>query len=71
MSDVKYVRVLNFPGLSLCQSSEFSGFTYFRKCDRVLNDASRCNYGWALNIPGFQICQIFAYVSATQSSEYD
>ena len=40
VADLKYVRVSNIPGLSMCQGFEFSGyrgFTYFRKYDRVLH----------------------------------
>ena len=36
----KYVRVLNIPGLSICQGSELpglTGFTYFGKDGRILN----------------------------------
>ena len=32
--------------------------------------ASGCNYGRVLNIPGFRICQVSAYVSLTKSFEY-
>ena len=31
---------------------------------------SRSNYGRIQNIPGFQICQVSAYVSITQCPEY-
>ena len=33
--------------------------------------ASKCNYRRILNIPGIQLCQVFAYVNVAQGSEYD
>ena len=32
--------------------------------------ASGCNYVRVLNIPGFRLCQISAYASVAQGSEY-
>ena len=32
--------------------------------------ASRCDYGGVLNIPGFRVCQVYAYVSVAQGTEY-
>ena len=32
--------------------------------------ASGCNYGRVLNIPGFRVCQVSAYASVAQGSEY-
>ena len=58
----KYVRVLNIPGLSICQASEYSRiinmaglwisridtwFTYFRKYDSLLN------MRWEATMEGF------------------
>ena len=81
----KYVRVLNIPGLSICQASEYSRiinmaglwisridtwFTYFRKYDSLLN------MRWEATMEGFwifqdsEICQTFAYVSIAQGTEY-
>ena len=51
-------RVLNFH----C----YTGFTYFCKYEYVLG----CYYERVLNIPGFWICQVSAYASVTQASEY-
>ena len=31
---------------------------------------ARCNYGRVLNIPGFRVCQVSAYVRVSQCSEY-
>ena len=32
--------------------------------------ASGCNYRRVLNIPGFRVCQVSAYASLAQGSEY-
>ena len=32
---------------------------------------SGCNYERVLNIPGLQVCQVSAYASVAQGSEYD
>ena len=66
--------------LNLWGGSEYvSGFKYIRvlkiwrfSYDRILNvsDAWICNYGWVLNIPGFQVCPVPAYASIAQGSEY-
>ena len=29
-----------------------------------------CDHGRALNIPGFRVCQVSAYASVSQGSEY-
>ena len=50
MSRFKYVKVLNIPGLSICQGFEFQGyrgFNYFRKYDRALG------MGWDAIMEGF------------------
>ena len=31
---------------------------------------SRCDYGGALNIPGFRVCQVYAYAGVAQGTEY-
>ena len=55
-SGFKYVRVLNIcKFLLMWQSSEYT---------------LGCNYGRALNIPGFQVCQVSAYECVAQGSEY-
>ena len=52
----KYVRVLNIRKFSLIwQGSEY-GF--------------ECNYGMVLNIPWLRVCQVCAYASVAQGSEY-
>ena len=48
--DCQYARVLNFEG--------YTGFTYFHKYDKVLNKCRNAIIK-ELNIPGFQISQIF------------
>ena len=56
MSGFKYVRDLNVRKfLLIWQGSEY---------------ALGCNHGKVLNIPGFQVCQVFAYTSVAQDSEY-
>ena len=57
VSGFKYVRVLNICKLPLIwQGSEYG---------------SGCKYGRVLNLPGFRVCQVSAYASVTQGSEYD
>ena len=56
VSHFKYAWVLNIHKISLIsQGPEY---------------ASSCNNGSVLNIPGFQICQVSAYTSVAQGSEY-
>ena len=56
MWDFKYVRVLTIHRFSLIlQGSEYP---------------LGCNYGRVLNIPGFRVCQVSAYVSVEQGSKY-
>ena len=56
MSGFKYVRVLKIRKLSkIGQGSEY---------------ASGCIYERVLNILGFQVCQVSAYTSVAQGSEY-
>ena len=59
--DCQYIKFLNFQG--------YTSFTYFRKYGNS-EYASGRNYGRVLNIPGFRICYISAYVSVTQGYEY-
>ena len=53
--------------LNICRilnMSEFWIFVTFRKY------ALRFSYGKVLNIPGFRVCQVSAYASVAQGSEY-
>ena len=55
VSDFKYVRVLNIRKFSyIWQGSKY---------------ASGCNYGRVPSIPGFRVCQVFAYASVAQGFE--
>ena len=56
MSGFKYVGVLNIRKISLIW-----------QCSKY---ASGCNYGRVMNIPEFSVCQVSAYASVTQDSEY-
>ena len=56
----RYAKVLNLQG--------YTGYTNFRKFDRS-EYASGCNYGRALNIPGFRIYQVSVYANVTQGFE--
>ena len=49
--------------------SDFWIFVNYRKYDRDLN-MSGYNYGRVLNIPGFPVCQVSAYASVAEGSEY-
>ena len=51
--------------MSVCLSI----FANFRKYDRVLNMHLDAN-GGVLNTPEFQVCQVSAYASIAQGSEY-
>ena len=69
----KYISVLNIPGLSIYQGSEFLELHrvyLFLLIWHGCEYASGCNYGRVLNIPGFWICQISLYARVTQGSEY-
>ena len=48
------------------------GFKYARVLNirKFLLTSQRCSYGRVLNIPGFWVCQVSAYTSVVQSSEY-
>ena len=65
--DCQYPRFLNF--------QSYEGFTYFHKHNSEYayassEYASGCNYGIVLSIQGLRICQISAYASVLQGSEY-
>ena len=49
--------------------STFWQMDVFRTLTKIQKSNLEKNYGTVLNIPGFQSCQIFTYVSATQGSE--
>ena len=70
---VKCVRILNIPGLSICQSSGFPGlqtvYLFLWKWQGSEYE-SGCNYGKVLIIPGFQISQVSSNTRVTQVSEY-
>ena len=73
MLGFRYVSVLNIPGVSICQSSEFPGLCrvyLFSWIWQGSEYALGCNYGRVFNILDFRICQIPTYVSVTQDSEY-
>ena len=56
MSGFEYARVLNIcKFLEIWQDSEY---------------VSGCNYGRVMSIPGFRVCQVSAYASVLQGSEY-
>ena len=74
MCEVKYVKVLNIAGLSICRGFRISSVTLSLPIFVNMTGFWICtghNNGRVLNIPGFWICQISAYASITQGSKYD
>ena len=73
VSGFKYVRILNIPGMSICQGSKFPGLHrvwLFSEIWQGSEYALGCNYERVLSIAGFQIWQVSAYAKVTEGSEY-
>ena len=60
----KYVRVLNIQGLPILATWQFSEYALWK------GSVLECCYERVQNITGFQTCQVSAYESVTQGSEY-
>ena len=73
VSSFEYLKVLNIPGLSICQGSGFLGFHrvwLFSQIWQGFEYVLGYNYWKVLNIPGFRICQVSAHARVTEGSEY-